>query len=169
MKKRKETSADPFADQPIILGTDNVFADLGYEDAGERRLRVEVARLFAARFRSLNVTQSEAARRLKVPQPQVSAILGLKLRGFSIERLAVLVARLGADIEITYRERADGSSGTVSVNTSKAAQATATSIPPMRVLYAQIEPHNEDSPFPFWAVNSGAKSSNPRWGQHDYA
>ena len=51
-------------------------------------------------IRQHGITQAEAARRMGIDQPRVSALLRGKLDLFSLEKLMVLVSNLGNDVEI---------------------------------------------------------------------
>jgi predicted XRE-type DNA-binding protein len=78
----------------------NVFADLGLPDAGTRLAKAELARSVATIIQKRGLTQREAARILEIDQPKVSAITRGRLGDFSLERLLMLVNRLGMDIDI---------------------------------------------------------------------
>ena len=47
--------------------------------------------------------QVEAASKLSVPQPKVSALVNYQLDGFSVEKLMALIVALGRDVEIIAR------------------------------------------------------------------
>ena len=49
--------------------------------------------------------QAEAARRLGVNQPKVSALANYRLEGFSVERLMHFLNALGRDVEIVIRSK----------------------------------------------------------------
>jgi predicted XRE-type DNA-binding protein len=78
----------------------NVFADLRLPDAGARLAKAELARSITAIIQERGLTQREAARVLGIDQPKVSAITRGRLGDFSLERLLMLVNRLGMDIDI---------------------------------------------------------------------
>jgi predicted XRE-type DNA-binding protein len=78
----------------------NVFADLGLADPGTRLAKAELARSITAIIQERGLTQREAARVLGIDQPKVSAITRGRLGDFSLERLLMLVNRLGMDIDI---------------------------------------------------------------------
>lgn len=89
----------------VILGSGNVFADLGLPDAAELQTK---ARLCAALNRIVErrrLTQAEVAVRLGINQPEVSALLNYKLEGFSVERLMHFLVRLGHDVEILVKPK----------------------------------------------------------------
>ena len=89
----------------ITRGSKNVLADLGIKDAEELstkvRLAVEIVRIVRAR----KLRQVEAARRLGIPQPKVSALLNYQLDGFSAERLMQFLTTLDRDVEIRIRRK----------------------------------------------------------------
>lgn len=78
----------------------NVFADFGLPDAGTRLAKAELARSITAVIQERGLTQREAAQILEIDQPKVSAITRGRLGDFSLERLLMLVTRLGMDIDI---------------------------------------------------------------------
>ena len=97
---RKKTEVEP--------GTGNVFADLGFLDAKERTLKVELAvevnRILAAR----GLAQERAAKVLGLRQPHVSDLVRYRLDRFSVERLMDFLTRLGKDVQIRIAARPAG-------------------------------------------------------------
>lgn len=100
---RPKVEADP--DLTITRGSGNVFADLGFPDAVDRQLKVDLAMRVNALIARRRLTQTAAAERLGVSQPKVSALAHYKLDGFSAERLMTFLAALGQDVEIVVRDR----------------------------------------------------------------
>ena len=96
-------SAEPH--EPITRGTGNVFVDLGFPDAAERRAKLRLAYALNQLLEGRNLSQAEAARMLGVSQPKVSALRNYKLAGFSVERLMNLLTALDQDIEIVIRRK----------------------------------------------------------------
>ena len=92
----------------IEKGSGNVFVDLGFPDAKERTLKVQLAmevnRILSAR----GLTQAESARALGILQPHVSDLARYRLDRFSVERLMNFLTGLGSDVEIRIRPRAAG-------------------------------------------------------------
>ena len=84
-KKKTET---------VDAGSGNVFVDLGFADADERKLRVQLAmranKLIAAR----HLTQARVTQLFGIPQPHVSELKHYKLSRFSSERLLRFVTLL---------------------------------------------------------------------------
>jgi len=96
-------SAEP--NEPIIRGTGNVFADLGFPDAAERQAKLRLAYALNQLLGGRKLSQAEAAKVLRVTQPKVSALRNYKLAGFSVERLMNLLTALGQDVEIVIRKK----------------------------------------------------------------
>ena len=100
----------------ITRGTTNVFADLGYPDAGERQTKTRLALAVNELLKSRKLKQREIATLLGIPQPKVSALTNYRLDYFSVERLMEFLTALNQDVEITIRPRADRrKSGHISV------------------------------------------------------
>ena len=101
----------------VDAGTGDVFVDLGFEDAGERRLRVELAMRLNELIAERRLTQAKAAALFGIPQPHVSELKNYKLSRFSSERLLRFMTRLDRDVEIVIRPKAKGhAAGLVSVS-----------------------------------------------------
>lgn len=91
--------------EKIVRGTGNVFADLGYPDAEERQTKLRLALALNGVIDERKLSQAEAAAKLGVNQPKVSAVRNYKLEGFSVERLMTLLTALDRDIEIVIRKK----------------------------------------------------------------
>ena len=89
----------------IEAGTGNVFADLGYADAKERTLKVELALEVNRLLKQRKLTQAQAADLLGMVQPHVSDLVRYRLNRFSVERLMQFLTRLGKDVEIRITTR----------------------------------------------------------------
>ncbi len=89
----------------VEAGTGNVFADLGYRDARERRLKVELAMEVNRILQERELSQAQSARALGILQPHVSDLVRYRLNRFSVERLMQFLTRLGKDVEIRIAER----------------------------------------------------------------
>ena len=94
----------------------NVYADLGVKNPDEHALKAELVRRIAAVMKEQELTQTAAARRLGIEQPDVSKMLKGHFRQFSVERLMRFLVALGQDVEIVVRP--------VSAARAKAAQLT---------------------------------------------
>ena len=89
----------------IVRGSGNVFADLGFPDAEGRQTKLRLAYALNTVIDAQRLTQDEAAKRLGLNQPKVSALRNYKLEGFSVERLMTLLTALDRDIEIVIRKK----------------------------------------------------------------
>ncbi len=85
----------------------NVFADLGYADAAARLVKARLAQKISDLITSMELTQKQAAERLGVDQPKVSALMRGMLRDFSTERLMRFVTALDYDVVISIRKHRD--------------------------------------------------------------
>ena len=81
----------------------DVYADLGFKNAEEHALKAELVRRIAAVMKDQALTQTAAARRLGIEQPDVSKLLKGYFRQFSVERLMRFLVALGRDVEIVVR------------------------------------------------------------------
>jgi predicted XRE-type DNA-binding protein len=84
-------------------GSGNVFADIGLPNPEERLAKADLAIYISDAIRARRLTQTQAARILKIDQPKISRLLRGQLSGFSTERLMHFLTLLGRDIEITVR------------------------------------------------------------------
>ncbi|MBI3678115.1 MAG: XRE family transcriptional regulator [Proteobacteria bacterium] len=100
----------------MTRGSTNVFADLGYPDAGERQAKLRLAYAINRIIDMQKLTQIAAAQALGVTQPKVSALLHYKLEGFSVERLMTFLTALDRDVEISIKPKSRSRpSGRISV------------------------------------------------------
>jgi predicted XRE-type DNA-binding protein len=93
------------AENAIIRGTSNVFADRGYADAEERQTKLRLAHAINGVIARRRLSQAAAAAKLGVNQPTVSALSNYKLNGFSVERLMTFLNALDQDIEIVIKKK----------------------------------------------------------------
>ena len=91
--------------EKVDAGTGDVFRDLGYLDASERKLRVQLAMRVNELIKEGHLTQVKAAALFGIPQPHVSELKHYKLSRFSSERLMHFMTLLDRDVEIVIRPR----------------------------------------------------------------
>ena len=90
-------------DDPLIDGSGNVFADLGYPNAEEHQTKAKLVSQIAKMIERQGLTQSEAATKLGIDQPKVSAMRKGRFRGFSVYRLRCFIVALGGEVKLqTY-------------------------------------------------------------------
>ena len=94
------------ARKDYIVGSGNVFEDLGHPRPAEALAKAELARKIAEAIAKRRLTQTSAAELLNLDQPKVSALVRGRLAGFSLDRLVRLLVLLGSDVEIVVKPRA---------------------------------------------------------------
>jgi predicted XRE-type DNA-binding protein len=96
----------------VEIGTGNVYADLGYDDADQMLIKAQLVSKIAEIIKRKGLTQTEAAQLLAMPQPKLSNLLRGRFRGVSERRLMDCLTKLGRDVQIvvkaTPRSRRDG-------------------------------------------------------------
>ena len=102
---KRNTKMMKEADDAIVRGTGNVFADLGYADAEERQTKLRLAYAINGVIARRRLTQAAAAEKLGINQPKVSALANYKLDGFSVERLMTFLTALDQDVEIVIKDK----------------------------------------------------------------
>ena len=90
----------------VEVGTGDVFQDLGFADAGERNLRVQLAMRVNDLIKDRKLKQADAAEILGIPQPHVFELRHFKLSRFSSERLLHFITLFDKDVEILIRPKA---------------------------------------------------------------
>ncbi len=82
------------------ISSDNIFADLGLEDADELYTRAALGVQVLRIIRERGYSQKEAAEFLGLKQPEVSAIMCAKFSRFSQERLIAFLNKLNQKVTI---------------------------------------------------------------------
>lgn len=85
------------------VGSGNIFADLGLENADELLLKAEIVSEIARLMKQKKLTQAKAATLTGTAQPDLSNLLRGRFRGFSIERLMLMLTAFGRDVEVVVR------------------------------------------------------------------
>jgi predicted XRE-type DNA-binding protein len=88
-----------------VVGSSNVFADLGRPRPAEALAKAERARKIGTIIERRGLTQSAAAELLEIDQPRISALTRGRLAGFSLDRLVRFLVLLGCDVEIVVKPR----------------------------------------------------------------
>ncbi len=94
------------AKKDCVVGSGNVFEDLGHARPAEALAKAELARKIGLLITKRGLTQAAAAEVLQVDQPKVSALVRGRLAGFSLDRLVRFLVLLGSDVEIVVKPRA---------------------------------------------------------------
>jgi predicted XRE-type DNA-binding protein len=85
----------------------NVFQDMGLPDAESRLVKSRLAQQICRLIRAAKLSQQQAAEKLGIDQPKISALVRGRLKEFSTERLMRFIAALDQDVVITIREPRD--------------------------------------------------------------
>lgn len=83
--------------------TENVLADLGFDDAEELSAKAVLAVKLNALIEKRGLSQTEAADITGMTQPKVSQVRRYKLQNISLERLMQALVSLDQHVEIVVR------------------------------------------------------------------
>ncbi len=84
-------------------GSDNIFEDLGVSQPEEKLLKTKLVFAINSIIGHRHLTQVEAAEILGLTQNKISDLHRGKLKGFSVEKLFVILNRLNRDIDIRIK------------------------------------------------------------------
>ena len=89
----------------ITRGSGDIFADLSFSPAESRNLRIRSQMMTALRelIEKENLTQSDAAKRLKVSQPRVSDLIRGKVSRFSLDTLVNMLGDAGLEVDFRIK------------------------------------------------------------------
>ena len=90
-------------DTNIVRGSKNLFADLGYADPETHLLKAGLVTRIRDIISTSKLTQTKAAERMGLSQPDVSRLLRGQFRDVSVERLMRMLTKLGCDVDIVIR------------------------------------------------------------------
>ena len=101
-------------------GTDNIFRDLGFNEAEaeEALAKSELISAMAETIKRRRLTQIEAARLCETDQPTLSKVLRGRMESVTIDRLAAWLKALGRTVEIRVHRRVAGRAGHLIVRAS---------------------------------------------------
>jgi predicted XRE-type DNA-binding protein len=88
----------------IEKGSGNVYQDLGYPNSGDMLVKAQLVTKIAEIIRQRRLTQSQAAKLLRLTQPKISRMLHGEFRGISERRLLHCLTRLGRDVQIVVKQ-----------------------------------------------------------------
>lgn len=84
-------------------GTDDILADLGFDDAEELSAKAILAVKLNDLIEDRGISQTEAAAITGMTQPKVSQVRRYKLQNISLERLMQALVSLDQQVEITVK------------------------------------------------------------------
>ena len=105
--RRRTTRQEAPMSSKIHRGSDNVFADLGFDPEEAEHLRVrsdlmiELTKLLQAR----GLTQTQAATLFGVTQPRISDLTRGKIDRFSIDTLVAMLGHAGISVRFSTKRR----------------------------------------------------------------
>lgn len=94
-------------DNRVENSTGNVFKDIGLPDPQMRLAKARLAQHIARLIKSQGLSQQQAAKKLGIDQPKVSAILRGRLKDFAPDRLMRFILRLDQDVIIRVGDPQD--------------------------------------------------------------
>lgn len=97
--------------EPVIHGSANVFADLGFADADACQAKLKLAYSVNRTLARRRLTDAATADLLKMDTPELSALRRHLLHRFSIARLMTFLTALDRDVEISIRKKAAFAAG----------------------------------------------------------
>ena len=89
----------------VEVGSGNIFADLGLPNAEELLLKAQIVVALRRLIEARKLTQTAAAKRIGIGQPDLSNVLRGRFRGYSAERLMRMLTAFDQDVDITVRPR----------------------------------------------------------------
>jgi len=89
----------------ITRGSGDVFAGLGFSPAESRNLRIRSQMMTELRrlIEKEGLTQSDAAKRLKVSQPRISDLTRGKISRFSLDTLVNMLCEAGLEVDFRIK------------------------------------------------------------------
>lgn len=92
----------------MIVGSGNVFRDLGFKDGEAQNLllRTDLMAEIQRSIRKAGLSQTEAAKMLGVTQPRLSDLYRHRIQKFSLDALVTLATRAGLAVRMTVKKAA---------------------------------------------------------------
>lgn len=102
-------------DKKVTASRGNVFADLGFENPEEELIKAKLVRELRGILKRRKLTQTQAAAKLGLKQPDVSALVTGRVGKLSIDRLVRCLDRLDykVDLVVSHKPRRAASPATV--------------------------------------------------------
>ena len=93
------------SDIKIEESSGNVFADIGFADAGEMKVKAKLAQSIHSIIKQKKLSQQKAANIVGLTQPKLSLLLTGQFRGISEAKMIQCLNRLGRDVDIVIKSR----------------------------------------------------------------
>lgn len=91
------------SDTDIHITNGSIFDDAELNFPPDHRIKAELVDEIGRRMTTDGLTQAKAAARMGIAQPDLSNVLNGKFRGFTVDRLTGMLARLGYGVDIILR------------------------------------------------------------------
>lgn len=90
----------------IVVGSDNVFRDLGFPEAEAQNLLLRADLVVHIRrvIDKLGLTQAEAAKRAGVTQPRMNDLVKGRTEKFTLDAMVNVAAQLGYSVKLTLKK-----------------------------------------------------------------
>jgi predicted XRE-type DNA-binding protein len=91
-----------------VVGSDNVFRDLGFPEAEAQNLLLRADLVVHIRkiIAKLDLTQAEAAKRAGITQPRMNDLVKGRTQKFTLDALVNVAANLGYSVKLTFKKAA---------------------------------------------------------------
>lgn len=91
-----------------VVGSDNVFRDLGFPEAEAQNLLLRADLVVHIRkvIAKLDLTQAEAAKRAGITQPRMNDLVKGRTHKFTLDALVNVAANLGFSVKLTFKKAA---------------------------------------------------------------
>lgn len=92
----------------VVLGSDNVFEDLGFdeEEAMNLKVRADLMLDLRAYIQKQGWTQQETAELLGETQPRISNLMNGEISRFSVDKLINLLGKIGMEVRVEVVSKA---------------------------------------------------------------
>lgn len=103
------------SDDLVEVGSGNVFADLGFENAEEENAKAKIVRKIQKVIDQRGLTQEQAGAIMGLPQSKVSTLLRGQWTSYTVDRLTRYLNKLGITIIYTFQEEPEWHEGHLEV------------------------------------------------------
>ena len=92
----------------IVVGSDNVFRDLGFPEAEAQNLLLRADLVVHIRkvIDRLGITQAEAAKRAGITQPRMNDLVKGRTEKFTLDAMVNVASQLGYSVKLSLKKMA---------------------------------------------------------------
>jgi predicted XRE-type DNA-binding protein len=92
----------------IVIGSDNVFRDLGFPEGEAQNLllRADLVMHIRKVIEKLGITQAEAAKRASITQPRMNDLVKGRTEKFTLDAMVNVAAQLGYVVKLSLKKAA---------------------------------------------------------------